>query len=77
MNGTQLEKFQSCAKMNDLKTWQNQMGYTYESASEALGVARSTYAAYVKNGAPRSIMLACSAIANSLEPYSEKQQSKK
>jgi len=60
-----------------IAAWQKQMGYTYESAAKSLGVARSTYGLYVKNGAPRSIMLACSALANNLEPYSSENNNRK
>lgn len=52
---------------SDLKAWQWQHDYTYESAAKALGVSRATYARYLKSGElPRYIMLACLAINHNL-----------
>lgn len=46
---------------DDLRAWQGQMGYTYDSASEALGISRATYAAWLAGTAriPKMCLLAC------------------
>lgn len=41
----------------DLRAWQKRMGYTYATASEALGVSRSTYGLWLKSGTPKNNML--------------------
>ncbi len=60
---------------DDLRAWQAAMGYTYDTAAEALGVNRSTYADWVagksrSTGKPMAIdrrtALACAAIAAGL-----------
>ncbi len=59
----------------DLRAWQAAMGYTYDSAAEALGINRSTYADLISGvsrttGKPKEIdrrtALACAAIAAGL-----------
>jgi transcriptional regulator with XRE-family HTH domain len=59
----------------DLRRWQEQMGYTYDSASKALGVARRTYADWLagKSKIPGPVDLACAAAQENLLPYSKKQ----
>jgi transcriptional regulator with XRE-family HTH domain len=54
-----------------LRTWQAKMGYTYETAAEALGMSRSGYAKMVLGQAAidRRTALACAAILAGLEPY--------
>ena len=56
----------------DLKTWQAHMGYTYDTAAQALGVSRATYAEWLRGisrttGKPvtpsRTVALACAALA--------------
>ena len=56
----------------DLRAWQAQMGYTYDTAAAALGVSRGTYADWVAGrsrttGKPitisRLVALACAALA--------------
>lgn len=60
---------------DDLRAWQKAMGYTYDSAAQALGVSRGTYADWVAGrsrttGKPiqpsRMLALACTAIAAGL-----------
>lgn len=62
----------------DLAAWQAQMGYTYDTAADALGVNRSTYANWLmgtnrSTGKPtvidRRTALACAAIAAGLEEW--------
>lgn len=69
---------------DDLRAWQAAMGYTYDTAAQALGVSRAAYADWVagrsrttgKPVAPsRAVGLACAALAaglgewnSSLEP---------
>ena len=54
-----------------LRTWQAQMGYTYETAAEALGMSRSGYAKMVlgQTAIDHRTALACAAILAGLEPY--------
>lgn len=56
----------------ELRAWQSRMGYTYDTAAQALGVSRSTYAEWVAGrsrttGKPitisRLVALACAALA--------------
>lgn len=56
---------------DDLRAWQASMGYTYESAAEALGVGRSTYAEWVRGVRPidKRTALACAALAAGLGPW--------
>lgn len=60
---------------DDLRAWQAAMGYTYDTAAEALGVSRAAYADWVagrsrttgKPVAPsRAVGLACAALAAGL-----------
>ena len=60
---------------DDLRAWQARMGYTYDTAAEALGVSRSTYAEWLAGksrttGKPvqisRLVALACTALAAGL-----------
>lgn len=64
---------------DDLRAWQAQMGYTYDTAAQALGVSRSTYADWLAGtsrttGKPitidRRTALACSAIVAGLSVWS-------
>ena len=52
----------------DLRAWQAQMGYTYETAAEALGMSRSGFAKLLAGANPidRRTELACAAIAAGL-----------
>lgn len=54
--------------MLPLVKWQKEMGFTYDSAAQSLGVSRATYARYIKDGAPLSILLACAALKAGLKP---------
>ena len=65
----------------DLRAWQAHMGYTYDTAAQALGVSRSSYADWVAGrsrttGKPitpsRTVALACAALAARLEPYQQR-----
>jgi hypothetical protein len=55
-----------------LSLWQKEMGFTYESAAKALGIGRSTYGLYIKDGAPLAIRLACAALKENLQPIGGK-----
>jgi len=66
----------------DLRAWQAHMGYTYDSAAQALGVNRSTYADLISGtsrttGKPKEIdrrtALACAAIAAGLGEWTGSQ----
>ena len=56
---------------DDLRAWQSHMGYTYDTASQALGMSRSSYAAMIAGNSriDRRTALACSALAAGLEPW--------
>lgn len=63
----------------DLRAWQAAMGYTYDTAAQALGVSRSAYADLLSSvsrttGKPKAIdrrtALACAAIAAGLMEWS-------
>ena len=56
----------------DLRAWQAHMGYTYDTAAQALGVSRAAYADWIAgrsrtSGKPikisRLVALACAALA--------------
>ena len=62
----------------DLRAWQARMGLTYDTAAQALGVSRATYAEWLRGksrttGKPvapsRTVALACAALAAGLEPW--------
>ena len=52
----------------DLRAWQSHMGYTYDTAAQALGVGRSAYANWLAGIRPiaRTTALACAALAAGL-----------
>ena len=55
---------------DQLRAWQAQMGYTYDTAAVALGMSRSGYAKMVlgKAAIDRRTALACAAIAAGIKP---------
>ena len=55
----------------ELRTWQAQMGYTYETAAEALGMSRSGFAKLLagNHAIDRRTALACAALAVGLAPW--------
>lgn len=61
---------------DDLRRWQAEMSYTYETACAALGVSRRAYATWVNGEVkiPMSVDLACSALIERLAPYSEREK---
>ena len=56
---------------DNLRAWQAAMGFTYESAAEALGMSRSGYAKLVGGAVriDRRTALACAAIAAGLTEW--------
>ncbi len=56
---------------SDLRAWQAHMGYTYETAAEALGISRSGFQKLLSGANPidKRTTLACAAIAAGIEPY--------
>lgn len=58
----------------DLRAWQAHMGYTYETAAEALGMSRSGFAKLLAGDHPidKRTALACAAIAEGLKEWTEK-----
>lgn len=63
---------------DDLRAWQAHMGYTYDTAAQALGVSRAAYADWIAGrsrttGKPiqisRIVALACAALAAGLDAY--------
>jgi transcriptional regulator with XRE-family HTH domain len=69
---------------SDLRAWQTQLGYTYDTASAALGVSRSAYADWLAGTSrtthkpitiDRRTALACAALALGVEPWADNQKS--
>lgn len=58
----------------DLRAWQAHMGYTYETAAEALGISRSGFAKMLSGESPidKRTALACAAIAVGLDSWAQK-----
>lgn len=56
---------------DDLRAWQKEMGYTYDTAADALGMSRSGYANLVlgKSGIDLRTALACAALAAGLDEW--------
>ena len=59
---------------DDLRAWQASMGYTYETAAEALGMSRSGFAKLLAGDHPidKRTALACAAIAAGLGEWPSK-----
>ena len=57
-------------KPSDLRAWQAHMGYTYETAAEALGISRSGFAKLLAGVHPidKRTALACAALEAGLRP---------
>lgn len=67
----------------DMRAWQAHMGYTYDTAAQALGVSRGTYADWLAGtsrttGKPikisRLVALACAALAAGVEEWTRPDQ---
>lgn len=58
----------------DLRRWQHEMGYTYDTAAAALGIGRQTYSNWIsgRSPIPHTADLACAAIIEQLAPYSSR-----
>ena len=63
---------------DDLRFWQKEMGFTYDTAADALGISRATYANLVGGWSnttkrptriDKRTALACAAIKAGIEPY--------
>lgn len=65
-------------KADDLRAWQKAHGYTYDTAAEALGIGRRTYADYLKRDGdlPLWLALACAALAAGIKPWGADSYSK-
>jgi len=66
---------------SELRTWQAHMGLTYDTAAQALGVSRATYAEWLRGksrttGKPitisRLVALACAALAAGVGEWPQK-----
>lgn len=57
---------------DDLRRWQAEMGLTYTTAAQALGVGRQTYSDWLnsRSSIPGPVDLACAALVEKLAPYS-------
>ena len=55
----------------DLRAWQARMGYTYETAAEALGISRSGFAKLLAGDHPidKRTALACAALAAGMDTW--------
>ena len=60
---------------SDLRAWQAHMGYTYETAAEALGLSRSGFAKLLAGDHPidKRTALACNALAHKIGEWSPPQ----
>ena len=58
----------------DLRAWQAHMGYTYETAAEALGMSRSGFAKLLAGDHPidKRTALACAALAAGMDAWQPK-----
>ncbi|MDA8521964.1 hypothetical protein [Acidovorax sp. NCPPB 4044] len=58
---------------DDLRAWQSAMGYTYDTAAQALGISRSGYAKLVLGQSPidKRTGLACAALAAGLGEWAD------
>lgn len=59
----------------DLRAWHVHMGYTYDTASKALGINRATYARLLSGEHAIDLRtdLACAALAAGLQPWAHGQ----
>lgn len=59
----------------DLRRWQTELGFTYDTAAVALGVSRRTWANWLSGfrPIPDAVDLACAALVEQLAPYSERE----
>jgi hypothetical protein len=56
---------------DDLRAWQHSQGYTYDTASKALGMSRAQYANLLAgiSKIDQRTALACGALAAGIEPW--------
>ena len=56
---------------DELRAWQARMGYTYETAAEALGISRSGFAKLLAGEHPidKRTALACNALAVGMKEW--------
>ena len=75
-----VQKFVAAPSAEGLRAWQKRMGFTYDSASEALGMVRSAYGYMLAGEVPgrvverttrvdRRTALACLAIEADISPF--------
>lgn len=58
----------------DLRKWQKEMSYTYDSAAHELGMSRATYARHLKiETVNRTVELACAALSAGITEYKANQ----
>ena len=64
--------FVAAPSLDGLRAWHRRMGFTYETAAEALGMSRSGYGSIALGESPidRRTTLACLAIEMGLSPFS-------
>ena len=51
------------------RAWMDEHAYSQREAAATLGIARETVKTYRREGAPRTVALACAAVAADLEPW--------
>lgn len=66
-----VQEFVAAPSRDGLRGWQKRMGFTYETAAEALGMSRSGYGSIVQGESPidRKTSLACLAIEMGFSPF--------
>ncbi|MFC7462288.1 hypothetical protein [Hydrogenophaga defluvii] len=59
--------------VRNITVWHKRHRHTYVSGAAALGVSRATYASYLRSPdkVPRTVMLACGALDEGLEPLGQ------
>lgn len=56
---------------DDFVAWMKLRGFNILQTADALGIGRNTVTKYIAEGAPKSIALACAALAFGLPPWSK------
>ena len=66
-----VQEFVAVPSIEGLRAWQKRMGFTYDSAAEALGMSRSGYGSLVQGESPidRRTSLACLVIEMGFSPF--------
>ena len=66
-----VREFVVAPSLEGFRAWQKRMGFTYDTAAEALGMSRSRYGSIIQGESPidRRTALACLAIEMGFSPF--------